>query len=86
MHSKRNYWHPKNQNIKIQIIRDLQTQEISIETIKEVDTEVNKEVVDSIEEATILMEVVQDGIPHSIRVENITKEMIEDTDKYSIFN
>jgi hypothetical protein len=51
-----------------------------------VDTEVNKEVVDSIVEATILMEVVQDGIPHSIRVENITKEMIEDTDKYSIFN
>ena len=86
MHSKRNYWHPKSQNIKIQIIRDLRTQEISIETIKEVDTEVNKEVVDSIVEATILMEVVQDGIPHSIRVENITKEMIEDTDKYSIFN
>jgi hypothetical protein len=81
MHLKRNYSHQKNQNILTIMIKDNQTQEI-----KEVATEVTREVVDFIVEVMILMEVTRDAILHSTQVVNITKEMIVDTEQNSLFN
>jgi hypothetical protein len=63
------------------MIKDNQTQEI-----KEVATEVTREVVDFIVEVMILMEVTRDAILHSTQVVNITKEMIVDTEQNSLFN
>ena len=63
------------------MIKDNQIQEI-----KEVATEVTREVVDFIVEVMILMEVTQDAILHSTQVVNITKEMIVDTEQNSLFN